>query len=1047
MTTEFNRNNQQKSFWEFFTRNYKFTLIILVATFLMGVVSIIQIPKESMPEVDFPIAFVATSFIGASAADVEELITTPLENELINLEKVSSITSSSSNGISTITVQFDVDSNSMEQISDLKDKVDQVKISLPENANDPMVRKLSFNDLPVLTLSLSGPFPLPQLQDWAEEIKGEIKRASGVSQVLITGGQEREIRVIVDKAKLDEYGLALSQVNSAIQQANSDIPIGEIETANENFNLRFSGKLSSAAEIEETPIMAINNSLIYVKDVANVVDTFSEQNSLARLSVDGGESRSSVSIKIYKVNGGNVLNTVNDVKEIIDASKNDILPDGVELEIIEDWGKYVKQELGNLSQNGLQTILIVMVLLLIFLGWREAILASAGIPLTFLITFLVLNQIGYTLNFLTLFSLILALGLLVDGAIVITEGMHNKLLKGIPAKDAAILTIREFRLPLISGILTTVFAFLPMILTSGIIGEYIKSIPVTITVVLLASLFVALGLIPAIGAKLLAVKKKDGQDLEHKIPKEKDFIKKLNDSYEKLLDKLLNTKKLRRLFAFIMGLAFVLSLSLPMSGLLKINMFTPADEDNFTINVIKPIGSTLSDSNESIRIIEEILKEDDRIAKYLVNVGSGSAGGQSYDLTASSSSSHLAHITVQLRPDRKEFSFDIVDEYQKKLFNLLNDEIIIEQAQGGPPSEAPVLINIVGDDLNEMEKLAQEYKKILNEIDGAINVDTNIVDNNGEFVISIDRAKAQLYGLSAIQVAMTLRNAIYGSTATTIQNNNEDIDVIVKYALDPSISPEEKSNVSNLANIETLTIATPGGDIPLANFTTNELANSRAKIEHKEGERIIKVSSDVSKNYTAQEVIDSFEASIDLENLPDGIDVSFGGETEDIAKSFADMGKAMLLGIFMIAALLVWQFKSFRQPLFILTTIPLSLIGVFPGLTLLGQTLNFPGIIGIVALVGIVVNNAIILIDRINENRFSGMDKKSAIKEAGKSRLQPIILTTITTVAGILPLAISSVDWGALGYAIICGLSFSTILTLIVVPLLYDSYGEKELER
>jgi HAE1 family hydrophobic/amphiphilic exporter-1 len=476
-------------------------------------------------------------------------------------------------------------------------------------------------------------------------------------------------------------------------------------------------------------------------------------------------------------------------------------------------------------------------------------------------------------------------------------------------------------------------------------------------------------------------------------------------------------------------------------------MFTPADEDNFTINVTKPIGSTLKDSDEAIRTIEEILKEDDRIAKYLVNVGSASAGGQSSDLTSASSSAHLSHITVQLKTDREEYSFDIVDEYQKKLFNVLNDDIVVGQIQGGPPSEAAILVNIIGDDLDEMEKLAQEYKNILADIEGTRNVDTNVIENNGEFLITIDRAKAQLYGLNAMQVAMTLRNAIYGSTATTIQNNKEDIDIIVKYALDPINNDGEKTNATNLNNIDTLTIATPSGDIPLANFTVNSLNNSRAQIQHKEGERIVKVSSSLAKGYTAQEILEILNEKKNKINVKEDIEVTIGGDLENITKSFTDMGKAMLLSIFMIAALLIWQFKSFRQPLFVLSTIPLSLIGVFPGLSLLGKTLDFPGIIGIVALVGIVVNNAIILIDRINENRFAGMDKQSAIKEAGKSRLQPIILTTITTVAGILPLALTSVNWGALGYAIICGLSFSTILTLIVVPLLYDSYGEKELER
>lgn len=1024
---------KRPSFWTFFLENWQFSYVIIIATLIMGIGAAITLPKESDPDVEIPIVVVTTAFPGASAEEVEEFVTDPIEDKLLSIEDVDDITSTSSQGISSIVVNFDVDTDVDEAFDRVNERVDLAKVDLAENAEDPFVQKVSFDDVPILVVSLAGPFSVPELNTYAEEVAEELERVGGVSEVQVTGGQEREVVVNVDKAALDKFQLSLSQVTSAIQAANSTVPIGTVKASGENFAIRLDGGLDDAREIETLPITSIAGAPVLVRDVAEVVDTFSDKTSISRLSVDGQETEASVSLSVFKISGGNVITTVDEVWEQIEVMQENQLPEEVVFVTVEDNAEVIREDLADLSVNGSQTVLIVFLLLMLFLGWREAMLAGIGIPLTFLITFGVLQPLGYSLNFLTLFSLILSLGIIVDAAIVMTEGIHQQREKGLDAKEAAAQAIHEFSVPLIAGTLTTIFAFLPMMMTSGIIGKYIESIPVTVTIVLLASLFVALAIIPTIASRWLKKPQvqKPPSRLKRRVSAGVEWVK---ETYARVLDVfLMSKKKRRRLMWGLVGL-FFMALSLPVIGVVKVEMFTDEDMTSIYFNIDEPYGTPLEITDASLGDLEELLMNDERIESFLIQVGSGSE-----------SESNTATITANLANKRSETSGEIVAEYTQTLNELGIIQVTVNQLSSGPGDPSPVEVRVTGPDLTGVQELSAEVRAFLETLPTTQNVDDSIEDTNGEFVLTIDRAKASAYGTSTSEIARTLRNAVYGSTATTLQSGQDDVDVVVKYDLDP-INDDPNEEIS-LSAIEGITLTTRTGEIPLSSLLTVGFAGSQASIDHLDGDRVVYVTSDTTQDTPASVVFASLAEELRGWDLEPGYDIILGGEQEDIQRSFTDMLIAMAVGLVLIAALLIWQFGSFRQPFYVLVTVPLALIGVLPGLGLVGQPLSFPGLIGIVALTGIVVNNAIILIDRININREEGMVKREAVRDAAQSRLQPILLTTLTTVTGLMPLAISSATWGPLGYSIIFGLSFSTVLTLLVVPLLYLRFEKPDPEQ
>lgn len=1035
---------KNKSIWNFFVNNYRLTFVIIFSLVILGSISTLGMVKESSPDIDIPVAVVSTIYPGASALDVETLITNTLEKKLINLKDIEKISSNSRGGVSSIVIQFNADSNSLEKINDLKDKIDEVKNDLPKEAFDPIIKKVRLDDVPILTLSISGDYDIRKLKSHADSLKEEIEKIAGVSEVVLNGGSNREVQVNVNKASLNNFSLSILQVTQAIKQADSDIPIGLIETAGSNYNLRLSGKISSVEEISNIPVTSIGDFPVLVSDVAEVVDGYSANNFKSRLSIDGSLPENAISLQVYKISGSDTVKTISKIKDkLVDNQKEYILED-ISLQIIKDDADSISSDLNNLMSNGIGTALVVLLILILFLGAKEAILASLIIPFSYLSTLLFLSLMGYTLNILTLFSLILALGILVDSSIVIIEAIHKEIGSGVKAKEAVFSTIYKYKAPLTAGVLTTVFTFMPMIFLGGIAGRFIESIPVTVIAVLLSSLFVSLAIITTLA--FLVFKKNDNQDKKDK--NKKNLFQKMMDNlqtwYVSVLDKYLESKKKQRNFLILIIILLITSWSLPLFGILKVNMFPDADENTLYIDLKGPIGTSIKVTDSDIKKIEDLLISDSRIESFSTNIGSAANPGSAF--SANSEDTHLAGIVLNLKEKRKENSKEIINEYQNKLKNTFDskNEIKIYQSQHGPLSGGdPVEIKVFGKSLEILEDLSDQIKLILNNTVGTINVETSVQKNNGEFVIYLDRIKAKIYGVSTQEVASVLRNAIHGVNVISVNlADKDDVDILVKYKLNPNSLNPESNNKINISDVENLTISTVKGEIPLSSFAQIKIENNHFDIDHLDGNRLVKIKSNIFKGYTASQIFKEANKKIKTNvHLPEGYEISMGGEMEDINKYFGELIKLLFVGVFLIMGLLVWQFNSFRQTIFVITSIVLSSIGVFFGLVLVNQNLSFPGLIGVVALAGIVVNNSIILIDQMNKNTKKGLNKKEAVLDASKSRLQPILLTTITTIAGILPLAISNPVWGPLGYSVVFGLAFSTILTLLATPLLYFKFN------
>jgi multidrug efflux pump subunit AcrB len=1024
--------------WIFFIEHFRFTYVILMTIVLTGLVSIYLMPKESNPEVVVPIGVVTTVYPGASALDVEELVTDEIEAEISDLEDLDKYTSTSSEGVSSIVVEFDPNSEIDGRIRALKDAVDDAFPDLPAEVDRSFVQQITLADQPMMIFSFSADAPEEELKRMAEEVQEELEKISGLSEAKLVGVRDREIQVTVDQSKLELYELSLGQVVRAIQSNDAQLPVGSIEQQQKKYTVRFEGGIKDTALIGQLPVSTKAGQPVYVSDVATVTDGHQERSSLARLSVNGETATNSVSVEIFKQEKYDIVTLTDDIYETLEALEKDVLKDA-ELFISYDEGELIKKDLYGLLNNGWQTILIVFLLLYLFLGLREALIAGISIPTTFLITFVFLSSLGFTINFLTLFSLILALGILVDSTIVIVEGMHSHINDGKSPIDAAKATIHEFQWPIIAGIMTTVSAFFPMTFASGITGQYIRTIPVTVSIVLLASLFVALTIIPVIGSRYL---KRNTNHLptDENVISKIDFVHRLGVWYEKVLRKILSDVKHHwQVFAALV-VSFVISMSLPFVGLLDAVLFPIVDDERFSIEVEAPLGTVLEKTNEMVYDVEKFLYADKRIVSFVTSVGS--AGGQSTG--GGSSSANIARISVTLVPEdeREEKSYDIMEAYRQEFRNLSDAEITVSQQAAGPPSGLPIEITFSGESLEELDRILRAGEEVLASIEGTTSIERSIKDAPFEFSFQVDRAKAAQVGLTPLDIADFIRSSLFGRDATTLKINGDDIDVVVQLNLNPSSTDPHGTQKASINALENLTIPTAQGTVPLMAFLDTSLRSSIHSIQHEDGERISKLSASTKPGFTTQSVLTVFQERLSELNMPADYQVRYGGEAEAVQESFTSMYNAMIIGLFLIAAILVLQFNSFKQPLFILASLPFALIGVMPGLAITQQPLSFPAFIGIVALAGIVVNDAIIMIDQINNNLKRHLALKDAVVKAAISRVQPIILTTVTTVAGILPLTLSDPIWGPLGFAIIFGLTFSTVLTLLVVPLLYYRYGE-----
>jgi HAE1 family hydrophobic/amphiphilic exporter-1 len=715
-----------------------------------------------------------------------------------------------------------------------------------------------------------------------------------------------------------------------------------------------------------------------------------------------------------------------------------------------DGGARVTKDLRELSRVGLETVVLVMIVLLLTIGWRESLVAGLSIPLSFVMAFIGLYASGNTINFISLFSLILAIGILVDSGIVVAEGIHTRIKIYGNVGEAALATIKEYAWPLIAGTMTTVAVFAPLFFLSGVTGQFISSIPFTIIFVLVASIFVALGMVPL----LATVLSKHTEEHSRFAELQEEWFLKIKTWYKGFLGTILRDRTIQNRFLLGLGTAFIIAVSLPITGLLKVQFFPQDDQGLLYVTIEKPQGTPLLQTDLAVRKVEEVLYDEKYVTSFVTTVGAGSAfSGKG--LGVGSGNTKIANITVLLtdKNSRNKTSTQIMATIRKDLGGINDADIKVDQGNNGPPSGTPVLITFKGDDLEALSLLADKGETLLKSIPGTLDVVTSLGDDGTQFEITIDRAKASLSGLTATQVAQILRASIAGTTATTIKKQGDDIDVLVKVDLNADFINPEDTIKTTLDTIKQLSIATPnGGSVLLGSLITTKVSESRSVISHEDGKRISSIGSQLKNGATALEVVAAFKKQEATLNIPKGIEIDYGGENEDVQKTFKEMGFALLAGMAGMLMILVLEFNSFRYAFYLLFTIPLSLIGVLGGLTLTGQTLSFSSMLGLIALAGVIINHAIILLDSILHRLAHEKEQEhpaslhEIIIESASVRLRPIVLTTVTTVVGMMPLAGVSALWGPLAFAIMFGLAFAMVLTLVLIPTFFYRYPGKAYE-
>ena len=1018
-------------------RKHTTVFVLIVFLVIMGLVSYFSLPREAAPDVNIPFMIVTTIYPGVSPEDIETLVTREIEQELKTVKDVKEITSSSSEGFSVIAIEFEPDVDMDFALQRVKDKVDTAKADLPDDAEDPVVTEIDFENMPIINVVLTADYDLVKLKEVAEDLADEFETIQGVLEAEVTGALEREVKIKVDPKRLKDYNLGFFDITEAIISEHITIPGGNIEIGDISYTVRVPGEIKNPYTFGDLVITATPQGPVYIRDIADVEYGFKDRTTIARL--DGNPS---ISINVTKRAGENIIFIADKIKEII-KSREPMLPKGTHITIQNDMSKFIRTIVADLENNIVSGFFLVMICIFLFLGVTNALFVAVSIPLSMLITFIVLSIMGITLNMVVLFSLIIALGMLVDNAIVIVENIFRHRHMGKDAAHGSEEGTNEVVLAVAASTLTTVCAFAPLIFWPGIMGEFMKYMPITLIITLASSLFVALVINPVLCYRFMKVtdESKDAQS------KGSTFYHKLLDLYEKVLIKTVSHPKTTLALAVLM-----LLFTFVMYGILGhgVELFSETDPDAVWINIKGPTGMRLEATDKIARQLEKTCSEFPDVKNILVNVGvSTSSGG----LGGGFNTENEARIFMDFVDfeERSQPSLKTFNESINKIKYITGADAELEMGEMGPPVGEPVEIQISGSDFLLLGELAKDIRDTIRDIPGLVDLKDDFESSKPEIRLEVDREKAAILELSTMDIAMAVRNAIFGFDAGDFRVEEEDYDITVRFA-------EQYRNA--IPDLDRIYIFKEGRQIPLSSVTQFQTAAGFGTIRRADLKRVVTVTG---SNYgrLSNDVLNDVKAKLADYDLPPGYDITYRGEDEASQEAGQFLLKALVIALFLIAMVLVSQFDSVVLPFIILSSVILSLIGVLWGLVISGLPFGIimTGV-GVISLAGVVVNNAIVLLDYTMKLRSWGRSKLEAIVEAGKTRFRPVILTAITTIAGLIPLATgwsfdihtfrfviggsSSQWWAPMAVAVIYGLAVATILTLVVVPSMYMILGRSE---
>lgn len=1006
---------------EFSVKQPVFVNLIFLAVIVVGVFTFFNMPAEMLPNVNMDEAVVVVVYPGVSPEEMETLVTKPLEEEIEGVEDVDHIESRSGESRSVVDVRFKPglsDDEFDRRILDLRSAVDAARAKIPTDAEEPEVIPIKLAEVfPVMSISIGGPVSDTVLREIAEDLEEVILDVDRVRSVEIVGTREQEIWIELDADRLESYGMTIGQVVASLAARNLNVPAGVLDIGQSEYIVRTLGEFESIEEIERHVIASdAFGRQVRIRDVGAVRDTLAERLTLARL--DGERS---VTLWVYKDIEGSVVQVVDAVRSAIEAYDARITED-VSFEVRNDTSIEVRDILRILERNALYGILMVAGILFVFIGFRNAVLASIGIPFSFFAAFILMNAAGITINTISLFSLVLVLGMLVDDAIIVIENIYRHMEQGVPARRAAVLGTQQVLAPVTAAVLTTVAAFLPLLLMSGIWGKFMSVIPKTVTFALLASLLEAFLVLPSHMADFGRVVRAESKNHSR-------FLA-LTKRYERVLRKVL-----RRRYLSIAGVVVLALIAIGLVFTLDITIFQEEDVDQIEIRAQLPVGTKLEVTDRVAREIEEII----------FSLPKGE-----FEAAVTRVGFMIRNYRGELASNNMQFNVDLVDHERRdrsddEIMRALRREIeevpgltflSLSRPQQGPPSGQPVEVRVKGDDPRVLRKIADEMKAWLADYPGVVDIDDDTAPGKSELLVSVIQDQATLYGLSVYDIASVVRSGFEGIEATKYRGAGDDeIDVIVR------LEEPDRSDLDDLKNLRVTTQS--GASVPLSNVADLTIATAAAELNRRDGDRIITVTAGVEGGTTSTEVNRALLAAFsDVSERYPGYRLDYGGEYQETQESFASLLLAFGVAILLIYLILGTEFQSFIQPLIVMFTVPFAFIGVVIGLVVMRYPFTLNAGVAIVALAGVVVNDSIVLVDFIKRARARGVGRWESVVQAGCMRLRPILLTSITTILGVLPLAMGwggvSVTWGPMAASLAWGIAFATVLTLFVIPALFS---------
>ncbi|WP_027364706.1 efflux RND transporter permease subunit [Desulfotruncus alcoholivorax] len=1017
---------------EFSIKRPLFIAVLVAVVLILGGVSLSRLNIDLYPEMNLPVAVVVTDYPGAGPQEVENLVTRPLESVLGTVSDLDSIRSVSSTGSSLVIVMFNWGTDMNFASLQMREKVDLIKPMLPDGAGNPVVFKMDPNMLPIMQMAVSGRDPVKVKQVTENYIQPRLERVPGVAAVRVMGGAQREIQVLVDQSRLQGYGFGINQIVQALKTENMNVSGGQVEEGKKDLLVRATGEFKDVNDIRDLVLTSPAGVKVHLSDLAEIKDGTKEATRLSRVNGKPG-----LTIMINKQSVANTVQVAKDIKKAL-AAMQPGLPADFEVKVLLDQSEFIEQSIQSVVDKIFFGGILAMLVMLVFLrNLRSTLIISTSIPISIVFTFVLLYFNHMTLNVISLGGLALGVGLIVDDAIVVLENIYRHRQQGYSLVDASKLATAEVASPVIASTLTTIAVFLPIVFVEGLASQLFKPMALTVSFSVGASLAVALTLVPLLSSRFLKLSEPKETTLTGRIYGiSEKWLDRLYARYQKMLQWSLGHRRW-----VITGVVVLFIASMACFPLVGAEFMPTMDEGYVKVQVDLPNGTNLDETDRYITAIEKLGEKIPEVRNIYSSVGftgSESMGGES------GSDRGQVYFELAKKGERNRSSEAVAEEIRGMVKGMPGADITVSAT--GPASEgqgtgSPIQIDIKGDDLNTLKRLSNEVADIVKQVPGTTQVTTSLAEGLPEIQVRVDREKAAQYGLGAAEVASTLRTAIEGSVATQYRTGEDEIDIRVQLANAASARPADLKNL----NVTSQT----GLSVPLGTVADFDEQEGPSTINREDQSRYVSITGDLSGR-DLNSVTKDIRAKLDKLPLPPGYTFEFGGQNEEMMKAFGNLGLALILAVILVYLVMVAQFESLLYPFIIMFSVPVTVIGVIFSLLLTGRSFSVPAFIGVILLAGIVVKNAIVLVDYVNVLRGRGMERDEAILKAGPTRLRPILMTALTAILAMLPMAMGigegSESQAPMATVVVGGLLFSTLITLLLVPVVYtilDDLGKK----